>query len=97
MATGQGTALVDFGAHPGTNEASVTVVGQGDILASSKVEAYVMADDFTIDHTAADHRYFAMLVGLSCGTPIAGIGFTIHARSAEKLTRTFQVRWVWAD
>jgi hypothetical protein len=83
--------------HPGANEASVAVTGQAAISATSKVEAYVMADDTTSNHTASDHRYFAMLAGLSCGTPTAATGFTIYARSAEKLSGQFAVRWVWTD
>lgn len=97
MATGQGTTTIDFGAAPGSNEASIAVTGQGSIGASSKVEAYVMADDTAGTHTANDHRYFAALVGLTCGTPTAATGFTIYARCLEKLEGQFQVRWVWAD
>ena len=97
MASAQGTALLDFGSFPGSNEASVAVSGQTTISATSKAESFVMADDTTGSHTASDHRYFAVLVGLSCGNPTAATGFTIHARSTEKLTGTFQVRWVWAD
>jgi hypothetical protein len=97
MASAQGTATLNFGAHPGSNEASVAVTGQGGIGATSKAEAYVMADDTTSDHTAQDHRYFSVLVGLACGTPTAATGFTIYARSQEKLSGQFQVRWVWAD
>jgi hypothetical protein len=97
MATGQGTATIDFGAFPGSNEASIAVTGQGSILASSKAEAYVMADDTTTDHSANDHRYFTALVGLTCGTPTLATGFTIYARSTEKLQGTFSLRWVWAD
>lgn len=97
MATGQGTATIDFGAFPGSNEASIAVTGQGSILATSKCESYVMADDTTGDHTAIDHRYFAALMGLTCGTPTLATGFTIYARSTEKLQGTFALRWVWAD
>jgi hypothetical protein len=97
MATGQGTATINFGSFPGTSEASVAVTGQGAISATSKAEAYVMADDTTGTHTANDHRYFAALVGLTCGTPTAATGFTIHARCLDKLQGSFQVRWVWAD
>ena len=97
MATGQGTAVLDFGAFPGSNEASVVVTGQASISATSKAEAYVMADDTSGTHTASDHRYFAALVGLTCGTPTAATGFTIHGRSTEKLQGTFALRWVWAD
>jgi hypothetical protein len=97
MATAQGTATLDFGAYPGSNEASVAVTGEGSIQATSKAEAYVMGDDTSSDHTAADHRYLAGFVGLSCGTPAAGTGFTIYARSTQKLQGTFAVRWIWAD
>jgi hypothetical protein len=97
MATGQGTATLDFGAHPGSNEATVVVTGQASISGTSKAEAYVMADDTTSNHTASDHRYFAAMAGLTCGAPTAASGFPIHARSLEKLTGQYQVRWVWAD
>lgn len=53
MATGLGTATIDFGAFPGSNEASVSVTGQTGISGTSKAEAYVMADDTTSDHTAS--------------------------------------------
>ena len=94
---GTGTAIIDFGAFPGSNEASVAVIGQTTISVTSKVEAWVMGDDTTSDHTANDHRYFALLCGLTCGTPTAGTGFTIYGRSSEKLQGTFALRWVWSD
>lgn len=97
MSSGTGTATIDFGSFPGSNEASVSVTGQTAISSTSKAEAFVMGDDTTSDHTASDHRYFSALVGLSCGTPSAGTGFTIYARSTEKLTGTFSVRYVWTD
>ena len=97
MATGLGTATINFGAFPGSNEASIAVTGQASIGATSKAEAYIMADDTTGDHTASDHRYAAALMGLTCGTPVAATGFTIYARSTEKLQGTFALRWVWAD
>lgn len=97
MATGLGTATIDFGSFPGSNEASVAVTGQGAISATSKADAYVMGDDTTGDHDASDHRYFDMLCGLTCGTPTAATGFTIYATSSQPLEGTYQVRWVWAD
>ena len=99
MATGQGTAIIDFGAlgGAGTNEASVAVTGQATISATSKVEAFIMADDTSTDHTASDHRYFAADVGLTCGTPTAATGFTIYGRCRQKLTGKYTVRWVWSD
>jgi hypothetical protein len=97
MATGQGTAIIDFGAFPGSNEAEVGVTGQLFISPTSKVEAYIMADDTTVDHTSGDHQYAAALLGLTCGALAPATGFTIYARSVEKLQGTFALRWVWAD
>ena len=97
MANGQGTAVIDFGSWPGHNEASVNVTGQGTISASSKVEAYFMADDSTGDHTASDHKYAAAMIALTGGNLQAGTGFTIYGRCLDKMQGTFTVRWVWAD
>jgi hypothetical protein len=90
-----GTAILDFGAYPGTQEASVVVTGQGAILAGSNVEAWWMSDT-TSDHTANDHAYAQMFVYLTCGTVVASTGFTINARCEDKMQGTFQVRWIWA-
>lgn len=99
MAAAQGTAIIDFGAlgSAGSNEASIAVTGQANILATSKAEAFVMADDTSTDHSANDHRYFVADCGLSCGTPTVATGFTIYGRSRIKLTGKYTVRWVWAD
>ena len=56
-----------------------------------------MADDTTATHTASDHRYVGLFMSLTCGTPVAATGFTIYARSSDKLTGTFSLRYVWAD
>jgi hypothetical protein len=95
MPSGIGTATLDFGT--GSNEASVAVTGQTTISATSKADAFVMADDTSSDHTANDHRYFETFAALSCGTPVAATGFTIFARSHQKLTGQWSIRWVWAD
>lgn len=97
MATGQGLATIDFGAFPGSSEASIAVTGQASILATSKAEAYIMGDDTTSDHTAEDHRYAAALIALTCGTPTVATGFTIHGRCLDKMQGTFALRWIWAD
>lgn len=90
-----GVSIIDFGA--GSNEASVAVTGQTAISATSKAEAFVMGNDTTSDHTANDHKYFPTFAGLTCGTPTATVGFTIYARSTEKLTGQWSIRWMWAD
>jgi hypothetical protein len=92
--SGTGTATIDFGA--GSNEAQVTVAVP-EITADSKVESWVMGDDISTDHTASDHRYFPVFASLTCGTPSDGVGFTIYARSLQKLTGTWTVRFVWAE
>jgi hypothetical protein len=92
--TGTGEADITFPAHPGSNEASVTVAAPG-VTAETHVEAWVMGNDSTTKHTAADHRYFAMLCALTCapGTD----EFTIHGRSEHKLSGAFRVHYVWAN
>ena len=92
-----GTSTLSFGSSPGSSEASIAVTGQASILATSKVEAFIMGDDTTASHTAADHRYAAALIGLSCGTPTVGTGFTIYGRCLDKMEGDIAVRWVWAD
>jgi hypothetical protein len=97
MANGQGTSTVNFGTGQGVNEASIAVTGLTTIGAGSKAEAFLMADDTTSDHTAKDHRWLASQVGITCGTPTAGTGFTIYVTSPQKQTGQYQLRWVWAD
>lgn len=91
--SGQGYAEIDF--SNGNNEASVAVTGQTTILSTNSAEAFMMYESSS-DHTANDHAYAAALVGLTCGVPTDGVGFTIYARSTEKLNGVFKLRWVWA-
>lgn len=97
MASGTGTATIDFGASPGSNEASVAVTGQTAISATSKAEVFVMGDDTATAHTASDHRYLPQLASFTAGTPSAGVGFTIYGRSIHKLQGQFALRFVWSD
>lgn len=97
MPNGTGSATLDFGAAPGSNEASVSVTGLSTISGTSKCEAWVMGDSTTTDHTANDHKYFPVFAALTCGTPTASTGFIINARSAQKLTGIWVVQWVWSD
>lgn len=87
-----GTTTINFGT--GNNEASVDVTGQTAIVSGSYVEAFFMAEA-SGTHTLNDAAYAATFIGLSCGTISAGTGFTIYARSIEKMTGTFSIRWVW--
>jgi hypothetical protein len=73
------------------------VTGQTAILATATIRAYVMGSDTSSDHDASDHEYFPALAGLSAGTATAATGFTIYARSTEKLTGTWTVRYAWTN
>jgi hypothetical protein len=96
MANGQGSAVLDFGALPGSNEAQVSVA-DATVSATSKAEAYLMGDDTSADHTAGDHRYAGCFCALTCGTPTAGVGFVVFGRAVEQLVGKFTVRYVWSD
>jgi len=95
MASAVGSVEIDFGSFPGSNEASVAVTGQSLVTSSAKVDAYIMADSTTSNHTASDHKYSKVFIDLTCGTPTDSVGFTIYARSEHKLTGKFLIQWVW--
>jgi len=97
MASATGTATIDFGSAPGKQETSVVITGQATISATSKCEAWIMGDDSTTNHTAADHKYAPLFAAFTCGAPVAATGFTIYGRSTHKLTGQFALRWVWSD
>lgn len=90
-----GTSTIDFGSFPGANEASVAVTGQTSILSNSVAEAYIMSEA-SANRTANDHRYVGLYITLTCGDVVAGTGFTIYARSLDKMTGQYSIRWVWA-
>jgi hypothetical protein len=92
MATG--TATIDFGAWPGSNEASV-VVSDASVAALSLIEPFVMASDTTADHTAEDHRYLPLFASFTAGNVVASTSFTIYGRAPEKLQGTFKIRWAY--
>ena len=91
-----GTAIIDFGAPPGTNIASIVITGQTAIVAGSLVEAWMMSDSTAVGavgHNEPEHRIVP--IKLTCGDIVPGVGFTIWAETDWRLTSTFQVRWVW--
>lgn len=96
MANGVGTATIDFGAWPGSNEASVAVTGQPFISITSNAEAFMMAEASGV-HTVNDATYASLFISLTCSAPTGGVGFTVNARAEYKLTGTFLIRWVWSD
>ncbi len=93
MAT-TGTAMIDFGAAPGTNLVTLTVTDAA-ILGTSFVEAFMMGDTTVsgaVGHNELEHAIVP--IKLTC-VPTVGVGFTITAYSEWRLTSTFKVRWIW--
>lgn len=90
----QATAVVDFGAFPGSCDASVPVTGQATLLATSLIEAWIyppgnaattplnaISGDGTADHMGEEHR--VEKIKISIGAVIAGTGFTIYATAED--------------
>ena len=90
----QGTAIVNFGAFPGTTDTSVTVTGQGSILSGSLVEAWVMPTA-TADHNVGEHIVDPPSV--IAGDISAGVGFTIYASTKNNIRHygQYTIAWVW--
>ena len=96
MASGVGTAVIDFGATPAT-EASVAVTGQTEIGVGSRAEAFFMARA-SGDNDANAHHQAAVAIRLVCSVPTPGAGFTITAYCLiGYATGTFNIEWTWSD
>lgn len=92
-----GTVTIDFGASPGSNEATVDVTGETGISSTSKVSIFVMGSDTSVDHTAADHKYLLALASFVAHTVVTGVGFTVGGRSIHKMQGKWTLRWTWGD
>lgn len=89
-----GTATLDFTSTP-SEDTTVAVTGQVDILSTSFVEAWFMKES-TADNSVEEHEEAAALCPLVCESVVAGTGFTIRAMPIAALGMgTFKVRWVW--
>ena len=88
----QGDVEIDFGAAPGTNHASVVVIGQAGIYAGAAVEAWLMAESST-DHNAVEQRVIDG--NIRCGDIVVNTSFKIYADMNVRLTGKIKVRWVW--
>lgn len=92
-----GTAVIDFGAYPGSSQATVSVAGQASILTSSACEAWIRPQDATADHSVDEHVVEQLKI--VAGSIVAGVGFTIYAEvfgQGAFAYGTFNVNWVWA-
>jgi hypothetical protein len=72
----QSVTTIDFGAFPGTSDASLDITGQTGIDSASVVTAWLQPAD-TDDHTADEHRLET--ISVMAGNVIPGVGFTIYA------------------
>ncbi len=91
----QGHTTIDFGAAPGTGGQSITttITGQGAIVASSDVEAWIRCQD-SADHSADEH--FVENIRVRAGNIVAGVGFDIIGECLLGTTYgVFNVSWVW--
>ena len=78
-----GQTTIDFGAFPGSSDASVDVTGQTGFDALSNIaQAWLIGVD-TDDHTADEHR--VETISVSVGAFSTGAGFTIYAQNNSQL------------
>lgn len=92
MATGAGTATIDFGGTPVVD--AVITVTDAAITATNYIEAFVMIDS-TVDNTVDDHRHASASWRLSC-LPGAG-SFDLYVDCLVDLCHgTFKIRYAYA-
>lgn len=78
----QSTTTINFGAFPGSSDATLDITGQTGIDSSSVVHAWLQPTD-TDDHTADEHR--VETISVMAGNVIPGTGFTIYATNTSQL------------
>ena len=89
-----GEATISFGSTP-TNEATVTITGQGSILTTSKVKAWIMGAT-TSDNDESSHLFAGLSINVVSSIPTAATGFTLYASTiAGYVTGDFKVKWEW--
>lgn len=92
--TATGSAVLDFGATPGTNTAEIVVATA--IPAGASVRAWFQSEG-NADHNEIEHRLiFPSRVGLTCGAITDGVGFTVYAETELRLTGDVTCRWQWS-
>jgi len=90
----RGTATIDFGAAPGTNMIETAV--STPITAGARISVWFQGDA-SADHNAYEHQIiFPARIGLTAGSIIAGVGFTIYASTELRLTGDVTCRWQWS-
>ncbi len=75
LSTGTAVASLDFGAFPGAPDTSLTITGLPGILATSTVDAWIVAKA-TVDHSVDEHWVDPPII--TAGNIVPGVGFTIY-------------------
>lgn len=76
----RGTGEIDFGAYPGSTNASVVITGQSGITAPSAVEVWIRlaaTSGGSGGHSVDEHKMFPGV--WSAGDIVPGVGFTAYA------------------
>jgi hypothetical protein len=99
----QSSTTINFGAFPGSSDASLVITGQTGIDVSSVVNAWLTPAD-TDDHTADEHCIET--ISVMAGNVVSGVGFTIYAQNTSNLfnnrgdgTRIYgkwSISWKWS-
>jgi hypothetical protein len=87
-----GVILLDF--KNNNNEASITITNPA-ILSTSKADSYFIGYGSTTDHSVSDHRYAPLFIKLSCEAFNGSM--TIHARSKQKMSGKFLIKYLWVN
>src|SRR5215469_3632640 len=95
----QGQTTINFGAFPGNPDASVVITGQGGILATSLVEAWIQPIA-TADHSVAEHyidppRVMAGEIVAGTGFTIRGFGSGFNTGNLASMYGLWTVDWAW--
>ena len=94
-----GSSTINFGDAPARSvEGSVIVTGQSGILASSKVEAWMMPVDLAgaNGHSEDEHMIENLKFVVPVSTIVVGVGFTIKGECTLGTTNgKYTVQWVW--
>lgn len=97
---GAGSAVLNFGAFPGTDVASIAVVGQAGIIATSLVDAQLNISA-TSDHSEDEHAMLkgsqAIEVAVRRSSIVAGSGFMITGMCQDKslMWGLINIDWEW--
>lgn len=87
----KGTATINFGAAPGTNQVTLTIA-DSTIATGGYAECFLMSDT-TADHNATEHQIRP--IDFVCGNIVNATGFDITGTSnIGRLTGLWSIRWV---